>query len=247
MMEKRWFLLALLPVTLVFFAFYWSPAPYEQRLAEFTTSLEGRTPGQRHNAEWAIKRLRGVVLQPGQTFSFNRRVGPWGRREGVVRAPVSYGGILVPSWGGGICQVSTTLYCAALLAGMEIVERHAHAVCPAYIPAGMDAAVAYGLADLKIRNPYPFPVAFQGEIVGNHLICRIMALSAQPIKRGTCRLVREWIASQPPPAIKGLKPQPGRAGVRVRLWRIVEQQVATKRELCHETEYAPLPQGKGDR
>jgi vancomycin resistance protein YoaR len=129
----------------------WTP------LVEFATSLEGRTQGQRHNATLAAKRLHGAILAPDATWSFNQTVGQWVRSEGYVRAPVSYGGVLVPAWGGGVCQTSTTLYNAALLAGLEVVERHPHTIAPSYIAPGRDAAVAHGIADLKLRNPYPFP------------------------------------------------------------------------------------------
>jgi len=242
---KLWHGLALLPIIGMLWLVIASEPPAPNRMAEFTTSLVGRTPGQRHNSEWAAKKIDGAVIKPGASFSFNHRVGPWGRREGVVRAPVSYGGILVPSWGGGVCQTSTTLYCAALIAGMEIKERHSHEIAPSYIPAGMDAAVAQELADLRFKNPYPFPVTVECFIEKDLLTCRIITLEPLPAGYTPCRLKREPVSMQPAPEARGLKPQHGRPGIRVRLWRLKVENGTQARELCHETEYAPLARSSG--
>lgn len=215
-------------------------------LSAFTTSLEGRTPGQRHNALWAARRLNGAIIAPGQEFSFNRRVGYWSREEGAVRAPVSFGGVLVPSWGGGVCQTSTTFYCASLLAGFEIAERHPHELAPRYVPSGMDAAVAYGVADLKIRNVRSFPIEIECVAVKDQLVCRLYALNQDRQRINTVlpayRLERELVSLQTQPQLRsGLQPQTGRPGARVRLWRVRMIGGKPVRELCHESEYAPLP------
>jgi len=215
-------------------------------LVEFATSLEGRTQGQRHNATLSAKRVNGVILHPKATWSFNQTVGQWVRSEGYVRAPVSYGGILVPAWGGGVCQTSTTLYNAALLAGLEIVERHPHTIAPGYIDAGRDAAVAQGIADLKLRNPYPFPCRVEFTITESRLVCKIYAQASTETVRRTvpqCTLTPEIVAASPAPIAVGFRTQTGRAGVRVRLWRVCSLNGATWREFCHETQYAPLPRG----
>ena len=150
--------------------------PKLQQLASFSTSLDGRMNSQRHNAELGLSKLNGYIIAPGETFSFNKVVGTCSRDQGYRKAPVSYNGQLVASWGGGVCQTSTTLYNTALLAGMEIVERNRHRFAPSYVPPGRDAAVALDSIDLKFRNPYPFPVRLRGhasnerltiELVGN--------------------------------------------------------------------------------
>lgn len=219
-------------------ASWWSAAPAKKVRAEFSTSLAGRSPAQRHNARWAARRLDGAVIAQNGSFSYNHRLGPWTRNEGVLRAPVSYGGILVPSWGGSVCQVSTTLYCAALLAGLEVIERHPHEVAPSYIPAGMDAAVAFNLADLRLHNPFNYPVTIECRIEADRLLCRLVAESdSSPTVH--YQLVRELVSSQLPPRLERGHPQPGRAGVRVRLWRVRPD--SAERFLCNETEYAALP------
>lgn len=143
--------------------------PGETCIGGYTTSLAGRTRAQRHNSLLALTKLAGAVIKPGETFSFNACVGTFSRDEGYRRAPVSYNGQLIDSWGGGVCQTSTTLYNAALLSGMKIVERNRHRFAPSYIPPGRDAAVAFNAIDLKFRNPHPYSVRILGTVEGDRL------------------------------------------------------------------------------
>lgn len=147
----------------------------EFELSNFSTSLHGRTRAQRHNALLAAMALNGKVILPNEVFSFNSVVGPWSRERGYKRAPVSYGGEMILAFGGGVCQTSSTLYNAALLAGLEIVERHPHQWVPPYVPPGRDAAVAYGIADLKLRNPYNEPIKIKFCVNGDSLKCNIVS------------------------------------------------------------------------
>jgi vancomycin resistance protein YoaR len=156
--------------------------PQEHVISSYATSLGGRTRAQRHNAELAMNRLSGVHIAAGATFSFNGRVGTFSRDQGYRRAPVSYDGTLLQDWGGGVCQTSTTLYNAALLSGMKIVERNRHEFAPGYIGVGRDAAVAYTSIDLKFTNPYAFPVWIEGRIEGDCLLVEFHADQALPIK-----------------------------------------------------------------
>ncbi|MCU0316450.1 MAG: VanW family protein [Fimbriimonadaceae bacterium] len=138
--------------------------PPQNTLASYHTTLVGRDGNQRHNALLAAKHFDGVVILPGRVLSFNETAGSWSRDKGYRRAPVSYDGRLIDAWGGGVCQTSTTLYNAALVAGLEIVERHAHHYAPTYIAPGRDSAVAFPNIDLKLRNPYPFPVTVRTSV-----------------------------------------------------------------------------------
>jgi len=148
----------------------------ERQIACYVTSLQGRTPSQVHNLKLAAQRINGMILQPGQVFSFVKQVGPWTADMGYVRAPVSYDGELVRDWGGGVCQTSTTLYNAGLLAGLEVVERHHHHWPTRYAPLGRDAAVAYSSIDLKFRNTLPAPVRIVSRIEGDKLSCKLLSL-----------------------------------------------------------------------
>ncbi|MBS1703552.1 MAG: VanW family protein [Armatimonadetes bacterium] len=148
--------------------------PTEETIGAYSTSLAERSGSQRHNARLALGRLVGATVKPGEVFSFNQRVGSFSRDQGYRKAPVSYNGQLIDDWGGGVCQTSTTLYNAALLSGMQIVERNRHRFQPSYVPPGRDAAVAFTNIDLRFKNPYPFPVRIEGEIVGTRLAIRIV-------------------------------------------------------------------------
>jgi vancomycin resistance protein YoaR len=151
----------------------------EREIGTYITSLHGRTPDQIINCRLSLKRINGVVVSPGQVFSFLKVVGPWTADVGYRKAPVSYDGELVKSWGGGVCQVSTTLYNAALLAGLDIVERHHHHWPARYAPLGRDAAVAYEDIDLRFRNNLSAPIRIVGSITGSDLVFRIQS-TCQP-------------------------------------------------------------------
>jgi vancomycin resistance protein YoaR len=148
-------------------------SPPERLVSEFRTSLEGRNANQRHNAALAAKTLNGTIIAPGETFSFNKRFGGWTRDRGYRRAPVSYDGVLIDAWGGGVCQASTTLYNAALLAGLPIVARHAHHFAPGYVAPGRDAAVAYPNVDLSFTNTFKKRLVIHARIEGTSLIIQL--------------------------------------------------------------------------
>jgi len=156
--------------------------PKEDVVGGYSTSLKGRTDSQRHNAHLALGRLTGAIVPPGATFSFNRRVGTFSRDRGFRKAPVSYNGQLIDDWGGGVCQTSTTLYNAALLAGMEIVERNHHRFAPSYVPPGRDAAVAFSGVDLRFKNPYDFPVRIVGHVQGDRLQVSLVGARAPEVR-----------------------------------------------------------------
>lgn len=151
----------------------------EECIGAWASPLAGRTSSQRHNAIRAAERLDGAVIRPGEVFSFNGRVGTCSRDRGFLRAPVSFNGQLVITWGGGVCQTSTTLYNAALHGGMEVIERHPHRFAPTYVPPGRDAAVAYDAFDLKFRNPYDVPVVVRCSVEGERLVVRLCAAGAR--------------------------------------------------------------------
>jgi len=147
----------------------------EHEIAAYTTGFNGRTPSQIHNATLAAAGINNTILMPGDTFSFTRAVGDWTADRGYVKAPVSYDGELVRSWGGGVCQVSSTLYNTALLAGLQIVERHPHHWPARYAPLGRDAAVACSDIDLKFRNTLSQPIRIVCSTDGESLRIRILS------------------------------------------------------------------------
>jgi len=149
--------------------------------AKYSTTLQGRSANQRHNAFLACSKLNGAVIPPRSEFSFNKRVGSWSRDAGYRRAPVSYNGTLIDAWGGGVCQTSTTLYNAALLAGLEVKERHPHRFAPSYVPPGRDAAVAFSGVDLRLFNPYDTALTIEAKFEGERLT--VAFISSEPLPK----------------------------------------------------------------
>ena len=111
------------------------------------------------NMELAIKSCNGYVVKPGETFSFNKMTGDTTTGElGYVPSTAIVGGRYEQQYGGGICQASTTIFLAAMKAGMEPIERHAHQYASVYADRGLDATVDYGNLDMKFKNNYEYPV-----------------------------------------------------------------------------------------
>lgn len=219
----------------------------EGMLADFSTSLEGRTPMQRHNARLAALRLDGWVIPPGGEFSFNRAVGPFTRDRGFKRAPVSFSGEILLAPGGGVCQVSSTLYNAALLAGMEILERWPHVWAPRYIPPGRDAAVAYGLADLRFRNPYGESVRLRCWVEGQRLRCRLLSKAHPSAVHGVVSEVCEVLPTVPVVNFRRTgweggpwRRCPGWPGFRVRTYRLIRRGVQVEKEWLSEDVYSSM-------
>lgn len=110
------------------------------------------------NVELAAQRIDGVVLQPGESFSFNKTVLPRTYSNGYVLGPSFAGGREVISVGGGICQVSSTLYVAMIRAALPSTERYTHSAPVDYVPQGLDATIAGNSKDLKFTNIYAQPL-----------------------------------------------------------------------------------------
>ena len=120
--------------------------------ARFSTDYSRSGENRRHNVELALKKINGVTLQSGQSFSFNRTVGARTEKNGFRQAKIIVGGDYVDGTGGGGCQVSTTLYNAVLLADLNVDEADSHSLPPSYVKPSFDAAVNFGSRDLKFTN-----------------------------------------------------------------------------------------------
>lgn len=121
-------------------------------LTSYTTYFDGKNEARSHNIRLAASLINGTVLQNGEIFSFNEEVGQRTAERGFMRAAIIENGEFVEGVGGGVCQVSTTLYNAALLAGCKIVEYHAHSLAVSYVPPSRDAMVSGTFFDLKFEN-----------------------------------------------------------------------------------------------
>lgn len=133
-----------------------------------TTSYEDHIP-RAVNVELAAQRINGVVVQPGQGFSFSKTILDRTSANGYVEAPIFISGKKGTGIGGGVCQVSSTLYAAMVNAGLPATERHPHSLPVDYLPAGLDATIAGNYMDLKFTNIYSQPLLIQASAVNGTL------------------------------------------------------------------------------
>lgn len=127
-------------------------------LATYSTTYSTGNSNRCTNISLAARSVNGYVLMPGETFSYNSTVGQRTATRGYKEAGVYLNGEVTTGLGGGICQVSSTLYNAILLANLEIVERSNHTFKPTYVPAGQDATVSWGAPDFKFKNNRNYPI-----------------------------------------------------------------------------------------
>lgn len=164
-------LVLLLGTGVVLYAFV--SRPFSTRMAAYATDLKPRSHAQRENILKASERIDGTVLKPGGIFSLNAAAGPYSLDAGYLpeRSYLAFETAETP--GGGVCQVASTLYNAALRSGLEILERVPHSGPVASVPQGWDATVAYGVADLKLRNAHSYPVKIVSRLVQDQLVLEV--------------------------------------------------------------------------
>lgn len=148
-------------------------------LGSFSTVYNAGNYERSHNIALAAQKINGLVLMPGQQFSFNGVVGQRSAQTGFKTAKVYQGGEIVDGIGGGICQVSTTLYNAALYADLKIVYRTNHSMPVSYVPSGRDATVSYGSIDFKFSNNQGYPIKLGCSASNGRLTCTVYGIKLQ--------------------------------------------------------------------
>jgi len=126
-----------------------------RELGIYSTSLENKEENTIYNIRLASEVINGILVKPQEIFSFNKYVGPAEKADGYKESTIIANGVFVNGYGGGICQVSSTLYNAALLANLPIAERYNHSVygdATKYVPLGQDAAIFYEFKNLRFKN-----------------------------------------------------------------------------------------------
>lgn len=131
---------------------------FPDQLATFTTRYDVSDVDRSTNLRIACQKINGKVVLAGDTFSYNQALGKRTEAAGYKNGKVYEAGQVVDGIGGGICQISSTLYNTALLANLDIVERRNHQFVTSYVPAGRDATVVYGVTDFKFKNTRKYPV-----------------------------------------------------------------------------------------
>ena len=140
-------------------------------LATFSTRFDGSNYNRNTNIKLAAKKVNGTVILPGEKFSFNTIVGSRTIEAGFKEGTAYIGGKVVPDVGGGVCQVSSTIYNAALLANLEIVERSNHMFTTGYVAASRDATVYYGSLDFIFKNSRKYPIKMVASANGG--VCKV--------------------------------------------------------------------------
>lgn len=212
------------------FSYFWSG---------YSTSLSSLSDQQRNNVLLAGRDIDGVIIPPGATFSFNQRVGTRDRDKGYRAAPyLTPDGRLADTPGGGICQLASTIYNAALLGGAEVVERHPHSRAVSHVPPGRDATIASWRKDLKLRNPFPFPLLLRISADGGRLTVSFRSVAEKNFR---VEILSEQVLLESQSVTgQGGKRQNGAPGFSASTWRVTEKDGVQTRELLSEDVY-PAP------
>ncbi len=225
-------------------------AEFDCVLSEFSTPFN---PGQRsrtHNLKLGASLINETLIKPGEVFSLNKALGPRVIARGFKPAPTFVGRKTIDTPGGGVCQIATTVYNAALLAGLEIVERYHHSRPVHYCPAGRDATVVYGGADLKFRNSLRHPIMLLAGTRGNRLWVALVGNHEDKVQVELVRTGIKWldydVKEVPDPSLQPgqrVVEEKGRRGVKVTLIRIIRYpDGTTKRQVMHTDVYKPQPE-----
>jgi vancomycin resistance protein YoaR len=142
-------------------------------LCTFSTTFDPENEGRVSNIKLAAEKINGSVIYPNECFSFNKVVGERTQKNGFTTAKIIEGGRFVNGVGGGVCQVSTTLYNAALLSGLQICEYHPHSLGVSYVPPSRDAMVSGNYFDLKFKNNRSTPIYVRMNVKGSCITCSI--------------------------------------------------------------------------
>lgn len=221
-------------------------AGIDTHLSSYTTSFNAGKRGRTHNLVLAARCIDGVVLKPGQVFSYNDVVGPRLVGRGFQMAQVYIRGKLEDGIGGGVCQVSSTLFNAVLLAGLKVRERSPHSQVVPYVSAGRDATVAYGHRDFRFENSNTSPVGLVSTVRGSRLTIGVYgsALDKKTVKVYVGRSsrtdagVKTVVDATLPEGAKRLV-EKGATGVSVVLYRKITMPDGTDAVETMRSRYAP--------
>ena len=216
-------------------------------LGAYSTPYKSYMRDRTHNLKLATDILNETVVMPGERFSLNEVIGPRLTERGYRDAPIFVDGEVEPSTGGGVCQVATTTYNAALLANLRIAERHHHSRPVDYAPTGRDATVYWGQYDLKFVNSLGHPILILAHLADSRVHVKILGsrdddYEVELYRTGLSRIPHER-KEVPDPELEVGKTKvekPGRDGWRVTVHRRVERNgEVVKDERMHTDYYAP--------
>ncbi|HIZ08706.1 MAG TPA: VanW family protein [Candidatus Eubacterium avistercoris] len=219
-------------------------------LGTFHTSFSSSTAGRVTNIENACGKINGTVLYPGEEFSVYEAISPMDAENGYALAGSYENGTTVQSYGGGVCQVSTTLYNAVIRAELEITERYAHSMIVSYVDPSSDAAIAGTYKDLKFKNNTDAPIYIEGYTSGRTLYFTIYGQETRDPGREVSFESETTGTTQPKTEIRATnakigsitKVQSSHTGRTARLWKIVTVNgVEQSREVFNNSTYRASP------
>lgn len=217
-------------------------------LGTFSTDFSSSGRARATNLQVGASKINGHVLMPGETLSGYECMQPFTTANGYATAAAYENGQVVDSVGGGVCQIATTLYNAALFAELEITQRQNHSMIVAYVPPSNDAAIAGTYKDIKVTNPYDAPIYVEAGTRGRTLTFTIYGKETRPANR-TLKFQSETLsvhgAGEPitkmdPSLAPGarVRVQAAHQGLKSRLWKCVYVDgVETERTLLHTDTY----------
>lgn len=219
-------------------------------LGQGSTDYGASSAARATNIKNGTSKLNGKVLYPGESFSVCTAMLPFEEENGYEMAPSYANGSVVESFGGGICQVSTTLYLAVLRAELEVNERHNHSMSVGYVKPSMDAAIAEGSKDFRFTNNLESPVYIEGYASGGKLSFAIYGQEYRPEGRQvtyeseTLETIEPTVemTADPEMAFGGIeKTQSSHTGYSAKLWKVVTENGEETREEANKSYYMMAP------
>ena len=154
---------------------------FRDKLSSFTTYYDTSNKDRTKNLELAASKINGKIISPGEEFSYNAIVGARTIEAGYKEAKIYSNGKVIDGLGGGICQLSSTLYNSVFSANLDITERHSHQFLTSYVKEGRDATVVYGVKDFKFKNNRSFPIKIETKVNSGVVTCAIYGIKEEPL------------------------------------------------------------------
>lgn len=218
-------------------------------LGSYKTKFNLSNYNRSNNIYIATNKTNNILLNNNEEFSFNNIIGQRSEQAGFKEAPVIINGEMQSGLGGGICQVSSTIYNAVLYSGLEITEARNHSIPSSYIEKGRDATVSYGAVDLKFRNNYQYPILIQNKVINDTIVTTIYGNDRY---KREIDIVTELVETIPNKTIvkkssimyngENFIQEKGRSGYKIKTYRIYKNKNGEilSKEYINESYYPPI-------
>lgn len=217
-------------------------------LAQYSSNYSSSNGNRANNVALAASKINGIVLMPGDVFSFNGTVGKRTPQAGFKVAGVYVAGRVTSDYGGGICQVSSTLYNAVIRANLEIVERTNHQFDVGYVPIGTDATVSWGAPDFKFKNSRNYPIKIVATTANRNVYVKVYGLKEEDdydveivsYRTGSIPFTTTYTTDASLPSGETKVIQAGSNGARSEAYRVLKKNgKVVSRQLLSKDTYSP--------